>query len=98
MYVIVWEYSVVAEAEGEFERAYGAGGTWATFFGESPHYLGTELLRSVEDDSYWTIDRWSSREAYEQFLEEHSGEYERIDNSCAQLTETELVIGRFELL
>jgi hypothetical protein len=44
MYVIVREYQVKAEYLEDFEKIYGAGGSWADLFQRENGYLGTELL------------------------------------------------------
>ena len=62
----------------EFERVYGPDGEWAQFFRRGVGYIGTELLRDVEEpERYLVIDRWESAEAYNAFLAEHQAEYLR---------------------
>lgn len=96
MYVIVWEYSVPAQQRAEFERIYGAGGSWAQLFQEGDGFLGTELCRDeTRQDRYLTIDHWLSRAAFEAFQEAHRLEYERLDARCSRLTEAEDCIGNF---
>lgn len=68
-------------------------------FKKSPEYLGTELLKDeAKENRYITIDRWSSREAYEKFRQEHEATYKEIDKVCEDWTESEKEIGRFEEL
>ncbi len=53
-------------------------GEWAQFFRQGAGYIGTELLRDVEEpDRYLVIDRWESIDAYNRFSREHQAEYLR---------------------
>jgi heme-degrading monooxygenase HmoA len=80
-----------------FEAAYGPEGDWAQFFRQGAGYIGTELLRDVEErDRYLVIDRWESAEAYNAFLSEHNEEYlRRADESRFHYVQ-ELRFGTFE--
>ena len=95
MIALVFSYEV-REAE-PFERAYGPEGEWAHFFRQGQGYVGTELLRDVEEyDRYIVIDRWESSEAYNAFLTEHQEEYlTRSDDSRLYYLQ-ELRLGTFE--
>jgi heme-degrading monooxygenase HmoA len=90
-------FSYEARDPAEFERAYGPDGEWAEFFRAGPGYVGTELLRDVENPGrYLVIDRWDSREAYQQFVESRGEEYmRRVDESAFQY-DSELRFGTFE--
>jgi heme-degrading monooxygenase HmoA len=97
MYIIIWEYQIMAERAGEFERMYSATGEWAKLFRKSRGYLGTELLSHArEPQHYITIDRWSSPQEYESFLLEWKNEYQLLDAQCAGLTERETLLGKWE--
>ena len=57
---------------------YGPEGEWAQFFRAGRGYVGTELLRDVEQPGrYLVVDRWESREAYNAFVEANRDEYMR---------------------
>lgn len=95
-YVVVWRYRVDPDQRAKFEKACGAKGEWATFFSQSPAYLGSELLKDDERvDEYLTIDRWKSEEAYSSFLADHESDYDKIDRRCEALTLSESRIGAF---
>lgn len=47
---------------------------------------------------YLTLDFWNSREAYEQFMTTHKGEYEMLDAAGEELTNKERRIGWYELV
>ena len=111
MYVILWQFQVVPEREQAFEEAYGPHGDWARFFGRSMEYQGSELLRATlepagdRDDladasqsDYFTIDRWSSADAYAAFNERFAREYEELDNRFLELCEVEVCLGKFAVV
>ena len=98
MYLIVWEFRVKKGREGEFEKVYGAGGEWVKLFESARGFLGTELASDVgEAGRYVTLDRWSSRRAYEEFRRSTPPQYDALDRSCEDLTEQEKHLGSFEV-
>jgi heme-degrading monooxygenase HmoA len=92
---IVFRYDV-RDPEA-FEDVYGPNGEWAQFFRQGAGYIGTELLRDVEEpDRYVVIDRWESAEAYNAFLTAQQAEYlTRADDSRLYYLQ-ELRLGTFE--
>ena len=78
---------------------YGPDGEWAKFFRQGAGFIGTELLRDLEEsDRYVVIDRWESIEAYNRFIAEYQQEYlERSDESRLHYLH-ELRFGAFENL
>ncbi len=108
MYVIVWHFQVAPRREEDFERAYGPGGDWARLFERSNEFQGTELLRATVEEpldeeevrprgrDYFTIDRWTSREAYVAFNERFGAEYAALDDRFLELCDIEECLGLFE--
>jgi len=81
----------------QFERTYGPEGEWAQFFAGGAGYIGTELLRDVEQPGrYVSIDRWESRDAYNAFVEAHRDTYMQRVDETAYHYEQELRFGTFE--
>jgi heme-degrading monooxygenase HmoA len=96
-YVYVWRFVVRPGSEAAFEAAYGPDGDWIRLFREADGYLGSQLLRDQADPRrYVTVDRWSSREAWEAFRAGRVTEWEEIDRRGEALTEHEEEMGRFE--
>ena len=95
MIALVFSYEVSDAAE--FERVYGPDGDWAAFFRDARGYIGTELLRDVEQPGrYLVIDRWESAAAYDAFAAANRDEYmQRVDDT-AFLHQQELRFGTFE--
>jgi heme-degrading monooxygenase HmoA len=81
----------------EFERVYGPDGEWAEFFRQGRGFVGTELLRDVEQPGrFLVVDRWESRDAYNAFAEQHREEYMRRVDETVFLYDRELRLGTFE--
>ena len=95
MIALVFRYD--ARDPEAFERAYGADGDWAQFFRQGVGYIGTELLRDVDEhDRYLVIDRWESADAYNAFLAAHADEYLRRSDEASFFYLQELRMGTFE--
>jgi heme-degrading monooxygenase HmoA len=76
---------------------YGSNGAWATFFATGAGYVGTELLRDVEQAGrYFVVDRWETRDAYNRFIVDNRSEYMRRVDETAYLYRQELRLGTFE--
>jgi heme-degrading monooxygenase HmoA len=95
MIAMVFVYDVRDTAA--FEQSYGAEGEWAQFFRQGTGYVGTELLRDLEQPGrFVVVDRWESSEAYNAFVSEHRDEYMRRVDDTAYLYDQELRFGTFE--
>jgi heme-degrading monooxygenase HmoA len=81
----------------DFEQEYGPEGAWSAFFKGGAGYIGTELLRDLEiPHRYLVVDRWESREAYNEFVSANREEYMRRVDESAFHYEHELRLGTFE--
>jgi heme-degrading monooxygenase HmoA len=95
--VLALLFSYEARDAQTFEQAYGPDGEWAEFFRRGRGYVGTELLRDVENPGrYLVVDRWESRDAYREFVDEHREEYMRRVDESAFHYDSELRFGTFE--
>jgi heme-degrading monooxygenase HmoA len=95
--VIALVFRYDARDSEDFERGYGPDGEWAQFFRQGTGYIGTELLRDLEEpDRYIVIDRWESIDAYNAFLSEHQAEYLRRSDESRFYYIQELRFGTFE--
>jgi heme-degrading monooxygenase HmoA len=96
-YVYIWRFRVRSGADADFEAAYGPDGEWVRLFRQADGYLGTDLLRDRTDPrAYLTIDRWTTRHAWEEFRNARAEEWDALDRRCQALTEVEEEIGEFE--
>jgi heme-degrading monooxygenase HmoA len=96
MYTCLWEFVVDAGARAEFERHYGADGTWVRLFRRAPGFVETRLLIDRADPGrYVTVDRWQSEEAYRAFRDSHAAQYAELDAECGKLTRAETFLGAY---
>jgi heme-degrading monooxygenase HmoA len=95
--VIALVFRYEARDHDEFERVYGPDGEWSQFFRQGRGYVGSELLRDLEEpERYLVIDRWESTDAYNAFLAEHESEYVRRSEETRLYYVQELRFGTFE--
>jgi heme-degrading monooxygenase HmoA len=105
---VVFEYEVEEGLRAEFERVYGSDGDWARFFRAGEGYLGTQLHASVESSTlgreggtgarrrFLVVDRWTTQEAYADFLAANAAAYEQRSQATGSLYVSETRIGAFE--
>ena len=97
MFLVLWEYEVKPGCEERFEKVYGPAGDWAQLFRSDSHYQETRLLRDpFRLNVSLTLDFWTSRESYEQFMASHTAEYRAIDAAGENLTVKERRVGAYE--
>lgn len=95
-YTYVWEFFVDGEFRAEFERHYGADGTWVQLFRQAPGFIETLLLTDrARPERYVTVDRWESQAAYAEFGTAFGSEYADLDARFEKLTRAENLIGEF---
>ncbi|HEU5049823.1 MAG TPA: antibiotic biosynthesis monooxygenase [Gemmatimonadales bacterium] len=96
MFTTVWEYDVAPELSGRFEAAYGPEGPWVDLFRSGAGYLETVLLRdTTRPTRFVTLDRWTSRAAYEEFRVLFAAAYAALDADMGDLTLAERHLGSF---
>lgn len=96
-YAYIWRYQVSPEKAAQFEELYGPRGGWAKLFAKSVHYCGTELLSSGQG-WYWTVDRWTTRQAHKSFVRSNQTEFEELDKRGESLTVCEELMGEFQIV
>lgn len=71
---------------------------WARLFSPSPDF-GSLELRALEDaGEHTTIDRWATEDDFLAFMAEHGQRYEALDEQLAELTVSEDLVGRGEIV
>jgi len=99
MIQVVWEFIVKEAAVDRFLLAYGPDGAWSRLFQEYPGFLGTTLLRDVQNPRrFLTIDVWETVSHRQRMLTDAKARYSELDDALANLTESEDEIGIFETL
>jgi heme-degrading monooxygenase HmoA len=95
-YCYLWEFRVAPEARAEFERHYGADGSWSQLFRRAEGYLGTHLLQDRADPGrFLTLDRWRSDADHRAFRTAFAQEYAALDRLCEALTLSETALGEY---
>ncbi|MZQ99700.1 MAG: hypothetical protein GT601_18700 [Acidaminobacter sp.] len=96
-YLYIWRFKVVLDKETEFQRIYGPEGEWVRLFKQGEGYRQTLLLKDLDaPGAYTTVDVWESEAAYNTFKKKFAAEFEALDKYCENLTECEVLVGRFE--
>lgn len=97
MFLVLWEFDVKPGYEDRFEKLYGPSGDWARLFRRDSRYQETRLLRDPSRPAcYLTLDFWTSRKSYEEFLSAHSAEYQALDSAGEGFTLKERRIGAYD--
>jgi heme-degrading monooxygenase HmoA len=98
MFCYIWEFRASPLRIEEFESAYEPNGLWARLFRKAPGYIRTELLKDPgETNRYLTVDYWIDRKVYERFRLDFRAEFQSLDKACEAYTESERLIGDFEV-
>ena len=80
MFVALWELEVKPGCQERFQKVYGPGGDWARLFRNDANYQETRLLHDPGHPAiFLTLDFWTSRLAYENFMASHRAEYKELD-------------------
>lgn len=96
-YLYIWKFQVVLGRETKFQRIYGPEGEWVQLFKQGAGYIQTLLLKDLDVPGiYTTVDVWESEAAYQSFKKKFAAEFEALDKYCENLTEREVLVGRFE--
>ncbi len=99
MIEIVREYVVKEQFRGQFELAFGPGGSWSEVFARAPGFRGTTLLRDEKNPRrYLAIDLWGSEAHRAQCLIDEESEYVTLEASFADWSESMVELGTFRVL
>lgn len=81
------------ERDMDFRASYGPGGDWSRFFAASPAFRGVELVALEAPGHYITIDRWSSKDGFDEFMVDNRQDYRRLDRRLEAVTISEELLG-----
>ena len=99
VYVRIWEFTARPGVRAEFENFYGPDGEWVQLFRRSRAFLRTEFFRDCKNENrYVTVDYFSSKAGFDDFLREFRPEYGALDRRCEGVRESEREIGAFTAL
>ena len=90
----IWNFWVKKGKEDEFIKMNHV--DWPRLFRRSPGYTGTEILKKGDEpEVYITIDRWKSKEAFDDFLNNNRTDYDILGERHRELYEKAEHIGFF---
>ena len=98
MYCKVWNYTVESSKQGKFEEEYGRTGSWFKFFETCEDFLGLELMKNSNGKSYIVIDKWMSKEDYEDYISENQAVNDDLKEKSKELYSEEENVGEFNIL
>ena len=99
LYVRIWEFTAKPEARAEFENFYGPDGEWVQLFRRSQAFLRTDFFGDRRNENrYITIDYFSSKAGFDEFLREFRQEYQALDRRSDGVRASEREIGAFVAL
>ena len=96
MYCLVRKFTVSVNPS-DFEATYGRSGSWFKFFESCDDFLGSELMRG-ENGSYLLVDKWMSKEEYQNFIEQNRAAYDLLIEKNSSFYDSEASIGEYNLL
>ena len=97
MFCKAWKYTVSSD-HTTFEEVYGRNGVWFKFFEPCDDFLGQELMKGADGNSYIVLDKWISEADYQDFLTSNQTEYEAIQTQTRELYDEELPLGNYIIL
>lgn len=97
MYCIAWKYTVSSN-QSKFEEEYSRNGSWFKFFEPCEDYLGHELMKAADGQTYLLLDKWMSKEDYDDFLQNNQLAYEQLNEKCKSLYDNEESMGSYTIL
>lgn len=97
MYCIAWKYTVSSN-QSKFEEEYSRSGSWFKFFEPCEDYLGHELMKAADGQTYLLLDKWMSKEDYDDFLQDNQLAYEQLNEKCKSLYDKEESMGTYTIL
>jgi len=98
MYYVVWQYKVDAANQAKFEEMYSRQGPWFKLFEPCDEYLGHELIKNMNEDSYLLIDKWMDKSDFETFYKSKQLEYDALNEETRALYSEETKLGDYQTL
>ena len=97
MYCKAWKYTVTSD-QSKFEEVYGRNGKWFKFFEPCEDFLGQELMKGSDGNTYIVLDKWMSEEDYEDFLAANRESYQSLESETRDLYDEELSLGNYTIM
>lgn len=99
MYIVLTEFVAKEGKVAEFEDYFGSAGKRAEVLQNGEGFMSTELLRDKGAKlRYVTMDRWVSKDAYDDFGIEFESENSDLVRAGEELSSKQALIGALERL
>jgi heme-degrading monooxygenase HmoA len=98
MYCKISNFTVESSKQAKFEEEYGRAGSWFKFFEPCEDFLGLELMKNTDGKSYIVIDRWMSKDDYEDYIDENQAAYDDLSTKSKDLYSGETNLGTFDII
>ena len=86
MVAVVWQFDIRPEASDDFERLYGADGTWTKLSRRSRSFLGSSFLRAIgSENRYLLVEYWGEMMVYEKHLADFSEQVRTLEQQRTRL-------------
>lgn len=96
---VVWQFDIEPDASKDFERMYGADGTWTKLSRRSRSFLGSSFLRDIAvEHRYLLVEYWSEMVVYEKHLANVSEEVKALERQRTLLVARMESLGVFSAL
>lgn len=97
MFIVLNEFHVKEEHIPAFETEFGSAGTRSETLQKGEGFMSTELMKDgANKRRFITIDRWISKDAYEDFQIEFENESAEVAKLGENMLEKQQLIGAFE--
>ena len=97
MYCKAWKYTVTSD-HSKFEEVYGRNGSWFKFFEPCDDFLGQELMKGADGNTYLVLDKWMSEADYEGFIASNQAAYQVLETQTRDLYDEEVALGNFSIM
>jgi len=97
MYCKAWKYTVNSD-HSKFEEVYGRNGVWFKFFEPCDDFLGQDLMKGSDGQTYIVLDKWMSEEDYQVFVSKNKIAYDQLREQTSNLYGEELSLGTYHIL
>ncbi len=99
MYIVLTEFIARENKAAEFEDYFGSAGKRAETLRNGEGFMSTELLKDKEVKlRYVTMDRWVSKDAYDDFGIEFENENSDLAKAGEEFSSKQVLIGVLERL
>ncbi|MEM9896634.1 MAG: antibiotic biosynthesis monooxygenase [Bacteroidota bacterium] len=87
-----------SENHEKIEEFLARSGNLFSFFEACDDYLGHELLKKEDTEEYLLVEKWISKEDYEDFISSNQAAFQLLENELQALVSTAKDLGDYTLI